>query len=95
MAVKEDMAVRTRRHFEQTTIRTPEDRNLRSAIHAIRRIPTAAGHFRFDAERSEAGHADEFWALALALLAADGKRVELGMTPSQMKSSYSQTKGFM
>lgn len=95
MAVKEDLAVRTRRNFEQATLRIPEDRNLRSAIHAIRRIPTAAGHFRFDAERSEAGHADEFWALALALLAADGKKIELGMTRSQVPSSYSQTKGFM
>ncbi len=71
MPVKEDLAVRTRREFEQSTIRIPDDRALRGAIHAIRRIPTAAGHFRFDAERSEAGHADEFWALALALMAAD------------------------
>lgn len=95
MAVKEDMAVRTRRNFEQMTIRTPEDRNLRSAIHAIRRIPTVSGHFRFDAERSEAGHADEFWALALALLAADGTPLQLGMTRCQVDSSYSQSKGIM
>jgi len=95
MAVKEDMAVRARRNFEQKTLRTPEDRYLRTAIHAIRRIPTAAGHFRFDAERSEAGHSDEFWALALALLAADGRKLELGMTPSRVESTYSQTKGFM
>lgn len=94
MAVKEDMAVRTRRQFEQATIRIPEDRNLRSAIHAVRRIPTAAGHFRFDADRSDAGHADEFWALSLALLAADGKQIQLGMTMSTTPSFYSQAKGF-
>jgi phage FluMu gp28-like protein len=75
MAVKEDLAVRTRRNFEDKTIRIPEDRALRSAIHNIRRIATAGGHFRFDAERSEAGHSDEFWALALALMAADGTPV--------------------
>lgn len=79
MPVKEDLAVRTRRNFEQKTLRTPEDRSLRSAVHAIRRIPTAAGHFRFDAERSEAGHSDEFWALALALMAADGTPVAMAL----------------
>ena len=31
---------------------------------------TVAGHPRFDAERGEAGHADRFWALALAYHAA-------------------------
>ena len=95
MAVKEDLAVRTRRNFENASILIPADRGLRAAIHGIRRIPTAAGHFRFDAERTEAGHSDEFWALALALMAADGKKVVLGMTPSRVESSYSQTKGFM
>ena len=95
MAVKEDLAVRTRRNFEQTTVRIPDDRNLRSAIHGIRRIPTAAGHFRFDAERSEAGHSDEFWALALALLAADGKQIQLGVTLPSTQSYGQQAKGWM
>ncbi|MFC6645458.1 terminase large subunit domain-containing protein [Granulicella cerasi] len=78
-AVKEDLAVRARRFFEDRKVRTPDDRGLRSAVHAIRRIPTAAGHFRFDAERSDAGHADEFWALSLAMMAADGTPVSLGL----------------
>lgn len=71
MQVKEDLAVRTRRVFEESNICTPIDQNFRGSVHSVRRIPTAAGHFRFDAERTEAGHADEFWALALALMAAD------------------------
>ena len=95
MAVKEDLAVRARRHFEEAKLLIPEDRGLRAAIHSIRRIPTAAGHFRFDAERTEAGHADEFWALALALMAADGKQIQLGMTESRVPSSYSQTGGYL
>ncbi len=95
MAVKEDLAVRTRRNFEQATLRIPQDRNLRSAIHGIRRIPTAAGHFRFDAERSEAGHSDEFWALALALMAADGRKLTLGITLSGKPSSYTEVGGFL
>ena len=95
MAVKEDLAVRTRRNFEQSTIRIPEDRGLRSAIHAIRRIPTAAGHFRFDAERSEAGHADEFWALSLALMAADGAKVSTDYTAPSRLSTYSASRGYV
>jgi phage FluMu gp28-like protein len=95
MAVKEDMAVRTRRNFEQMTIRIPEDRNLRSAVHAIRRIPTAAGHFRFDAERSEAGHADEFWALALALMAADGAKISTDFTAPQNPSAFTGAEGYL
>ncbi len=95
MAVKEDLAVRTRRNFEQATIRIPEDRGLRSAVHAIRRIPTAAGHFRFDAERSEAGHADEFWALSLALMAADGAKISTDYTPSRQISTYTGAGGYL
>jgi phage FluMu gp28-like protein len=67
--VKEDLAVRTRRAYEDMTIRIPDERGLRNAIHAVRRFPTTAGNFRFDADRTEAGHADEFWAQSLALLA--------------------------
>ncbi len=95
MAVKEDLAVRTRRNFEQSTIRIPEDRALRSAIHGIRRIPTAAGHFRFDAERSEAGHSDEFWALALALMAADGNKISTDYTAPQNPSVFSGAGGYL
>lgn len=95
LPVKEDMAVRTRRNFEQATLRIPEDRALRSAIHAIRRIPTAAGHFRFDAERSDAGHADEFWALALALLAADGAKISTDYNASRTQTAFSGAGGYL
>lgn len=95
LAVKEDLAVRTRRCFEEKRLRIPEDRGLRSAIHAVRRIPTAAGHFRFDAERTEAGHADEFWALSLALMAADGKPVVLDLARSSTAPSYTQIGGYL
>lgn len=87
MAVKEDLAVRARRVFEESNIDIPEDRLLRSAIHAVRRIPTASGHFRFDADRTDAGHADEFWALALALQAADGRIISNDFVAPAMPSS--------
>lgn len=93
-AVKEDLAVRTRRTFEESQLRIPDDRELRAAIHAIRRIPTAAGHFRFDAERSEAGHADEFWALALALMAADGSKISNDFLLPTNPSAFAATRGY-
>jgi phage FluMu gp28-like protein len=40
---------------------------LRDDVSAIRRIVTTAGNVRYDAPRTEAGHADRAWALMLAL----------------------------
>jgi len=70
--VKEDLAVTAKRPFEDHAIRIPDNSYVAGGIHAVRRYTTAAGNFRFDAERTEAGHADEFWSLALALAAASG-----------------------
>lgn len=94
--VKEDLAVRAKRNFEDSTVRIPDDRNLRGAIHAVRKIPTAANNFRFDADRTEAGHADEFWALSLAMLAGDtGTKLVLDAERSTTPTSFSQTKGYL
>ncbi|ADH63786.1 protein of unknown function DUF264 [Allomeiothermus silvanus DSM 9946] len=69
-AVKEDLAVTLRRKFEDRLIRIPPDDRIRESLHAVRRITTSAGHIRFDADRDDAGHADEFWAAALMAHAA-------------------------
>ena len=69
-AVKHDMAIRMKRHFEERTLRIPGNRSLRLDLSAVKRIVTSAGNVRFDAERTADGHADRFWALALALHAA-------------------------
>ncbi|HWP86186.1 MAG TPA: terminase family protein [Terriglobia bacterium] len=67
---KQEMAVGMKRHFEDRTLRIPEYPPLRRDLNAVKRAVTAAGNIRFDAERTEEGHADRFWALALALSAA-------------------------
>ena len=96
LAVKEDLAVRTRRAYEDSTIRIPDDTALRGAIHAVKRIPTTAGNFRFDADRTEAGHADEFWAQSLGLLAGDtGAACELGMELGAVRPSFTQLGGLL
>jgi phage FluMu gp28-like protein len=42
------------------------DRELVGQIHAIKRRVLASGKVSFDAERTNRGHADKFWAVALA-----------------------------
>lgn len=70
-AVKEDLAYPVRSAFEDRAYRIGfADDDLVSDIRAIRRETTAAGNIRFAADRGEGGHADRFWALALATHAA-------------------------
>lgn len=66
-AVKEDLAVTLRRRFEDRQLRIPIDRDIREDIHSVKKFTTAAGNIRFDAERTELGHADHFWAGALGV----------------------------
>jgi phage FluMu gp28-like protein len=68
--VKERLAVEVKRRFEERTVLIPSSRDLRRAIQSLRRYVSDTGKMRFDAARSQHGHADEFWALALAVSAA-------------------------
>lgn len=69
-AVKQDLATLGKQKFEDHLLRTPSDRAIRESHHAVRKTTTTAGNPRFDADRSELGHADEFWAHMLAIHAA-------------------------
>ncbi|MFH1136570.1 MAG: terminase family protein [Pseudomonadota bacterium] len=69
--VKQELAMTLRRRFEDQRIRIPDDRDIREELHRIQKTVTAAGNVRFDAARNESGHADRFWALALAVHAAE------------------------
>lgn len=68
--VKEELAYPLRAAFEDGNARIPFDKNIRADLRAIRKETTAAGNIRFSADRSDNGHADRFWALALAIHAA-------------------------
>lgn len=68
--VKNDLATTFRRAFEDRTIRIPEEDRLRRSLHKVRKVTTSAGNIRYDAESESDGHADEFWAGALAMHAA-------------------------
>lgn len=69
--VKEELATDLRIAFEGHSVFIPDDSDLRDDLHSVKRVTTAAGNVRFDVQRSETdGHADRFWALALAVHAA-------------------------
>ena len=70
-AVKEDMAYRVKRRMEQRLDLIPDAPEIARAFGAVKKLTTVAGNTRFDAERTDLGHADEFWAKALADLAAE------------------------
>lgn len=68
--VKEALAYPVRGKMEDKKVRIPYQPEIRADLRAVTKETTAAGNIRFTAERSENGHADRFWALALAIQAA-------------------------
>jgi phage FluMu gp28-like protein len=65
--IKEQLAYPLRTAFENRTIRIPNDNTIRADLRSVRKEISASGNIRFSAGRTENGHADRFWALALAL----------------------------
>ena len=78
--IKEELAYNLRTEFENKTVFIPKRHEIREDLHSIRRLTTSAGNIRFDAERSDNGHADRFWALALALYAANNNSGEINIS---------------
>jgi phage FluMu gp28-like protein len=52
--------------LQRRDVTLPRDRELVGQIHAIKRRVLPSGKVSFDAERNARGHADRFWAVALA-----------------------------
>lgn len=65
--VKEELAYPLKAVFEDRTIRIPLRKEIRADLRAVGKETTASGNIRFTAERNANGHADRFWAVALAL----------------------------
>jgi phage FluMu gp28-like protein len=68
--VKEALAYPVRGAMEDRTMRIPYDPKVRADLRQVTKQVTPAGNIRFTAERTPDGHADHFWALALAQHAA-------------------------
>ena len=70
-AVKQELAFGLKRKIEDRLLRIPKDPAVRDDFHAVQKITTVAGNVRFDAERTDRGHADRFFAAALAVHALE------------------------
>jgi len=92
--IKEELAYNLRTHFENKTVFIPKQHEIREDLHSVRRITTAASNIRFDAEHSENGHADRFWALALALHAADSGSGEINISTRKRREMPDVLKTF-
>jgi len=79
--VKSDLAYPLKLAFEDKTARIPDDPKIIASHRAVRKEVTVAGNERFVAEATEAGHADDFWAHALALHAGKTVGVEVTVDP--------------
>jgi phage FluMu gp28-like protein len=74
---KSELAMPLLRLFQDKLVRVPAEAEVREGLHSVRKIVTAANNIRLDADRDERGHADRFWALALANHAADDFKMPL------------------
>lgn len=70
-AVKMEMAMPMVAAFQDAAVRIPLDSDIREDLHKVRKTSTAAGNVRLAADSDDSGHADRFWALALALHAGN------------------------
>ena len=76
-AAKSELAMPLLRLFQDKLLRVPAEADVREDLHSVRKVVTAANNIRLDADRDEHGHADRFWALALANHAADDFKLPL------------------
>jgi len=63
---KEELAMGAKEGLEKREFLLQNDNKFHRQIHSIKRIATSGGNIRYDSERDEDGHADGFWAWALA-----------------------------
>jgi phage FluMu gp28-like protein len=91
--VKEELAYPVRGRMEDKKLRIPFKPEIRADLRAVTKETTAAGNIRFTAERSENGHADRFWALALAIHAAGTGAVpiEFMTNTDTLRTSFSRS----
>jgi phage FluMu gp28-like protein len=64
-STKEELATNAYVQVENQRVLIPRDRKIRDDFYSIKAVITAAGNTRYEAEETEDGHADRFWAFAL------------------------------
>ncbi|GAO70993.1 MULTISPECIES: terminase large subunit domain-containing protein [Comamonas] len=93
--VKEALAYPLKGAMEDRKIRIPEDPKIRADLRKVQKVTTSAGNIRFVAESTPDGHADRFWALALALHAGNSPAAPFEYTSSGPLAGTQEMNGFM
>ena len=83
--LKEELAYPVRGAMEDKKLRIPYTPQIRADLRSLTKVTTPAGNIRFTAERTDDGHADHFWALALALHAGSNPASEIAFQPMPAK----------
>ena len=93
--VKEELAYNLRTNFEDKNVFIPKEHDIREDLHSVRRLTTSAGNIRFDADSSEVnGHADRFWALALALYACSTNAGPINISTRKRRDTIGLVQNF-
>lgn len=94
--VKEALAYPLRGAMEDRKLRIPDDARIRSDLRKVQKQVTAAGNIRFVAESTPDGHADRFWALALALHAGSSPSAAIEYrSANRLGGTADELAGFM
>jgi phage FluMu gp28-like protein len=92
-ANKESLATGLKKNFEDLQSRIPISQAIRNSLHSVKKYETTTGHFRFDADKTEeTGHADHFWAKALATQ-AETQPIRKIEYESVSKRAFSEARG--
>jgi phage FluMu gp28-like protein len=75
---KDKLARGVKEGLEKQEFLLQNDNKFHRQIHSVKRISIAGGAFRYDSKRDEMGHADSFWAWALANYAIPKQDVKKG-----------------
>ncbi|RJQ22020.1 MAG: hypothetical protein C4560_03065 [Nitrospiraceae bacterium] len=95
-ASKEVLATGIKKSFEDQKDRIPADHTIRQSLHSVKKTATGTGHFRFDADRTEQiGHADHFWAKALAVQARSKPVAPIEFQSTGRKRESTKMAGYM
>jgi len=93
--VKEALAYAIKGDMEDRKVRIPEDPHIRADFRKLQKVTTAAGNIRFVAESDGIGHADRFWALALARHAASNPAAPIEFMSGGPRESSSNLGDFV
>lgn len=92
--MKEQLAYGMRTVIESKEFIIPADQAIRDDMHSVKRVPGAGKNVRFGVEGDTDGHADRFWAAALANQAAKSYSGPVEVSSRQRRESGRILEGY-